>query len=214
MAIAEIGFNRYAEPLGLYAEGFLDSAVAIFERADKGTGLVDLAFYPGAHCLRHGVELFIKQVSVYAAYVERDAGLLYVPNHYLAEQWARQRPFVAEFLDTQRYSCTLGSEEVAALDDALDVIDELVEELDEADRNGMLFRYPEHVAKAPRVVTPTSPDADAINLADWRATAESAHVAVNSLLAQLEEQASVLKVHRGEQFVSFHEHVVASYLTI
>jgi len=49
-AIADIQFNRYAEPLGIYAEGFLDSAAAIFERAEESRRLVDFAFYPGAYC--------------------------------------------------------------------------------------------------------------------------------------------------------------------
>jgi len=60
-------------------------------------------------------------------------------------------------------------------------------------------------------VTPTPPEADAINLADWCAKAKAASGAVNALLAQLEEFASVLKMRRKEQFVSFHEHVVAAY---
>jgi hypothetical protein len=209
MATAEIRFNRYCEPLGIYAEGFLDSAVAIFARANAGEGLVDFAFYPGAYCLRHGLELFIKQTSIYAAYIDREPALLYSPNHHLAEQWAKQRPFVAELLNSGRYSCAVGSKELAALEHGLDVIDDLVEELDEADSGGMLFRYPECVSKQPRTVTPTPPAEDAISLHDWHAKSASALVAVQSLLAHLGDCASIMKAHRGEQFISFQDHVIA-----
>ena len=60
MAVAELNANKRSEGLGVYAVAFVDSAVALFGRANDGRGLVDFAFYPAAYCLRHGVELFVK----------------------------------------------------------------------------------------------------------------------------------------------------------
>lgn len=213
MAIADIQFNQYAEPLGIYAEGFLDSAAAIFERAETGRGLVDFAFYPGAYCLRHGLELFIKQMSVYAAYIEHDAARLYLPKHFLAELWSKQRPFVAEFLEDQRTSAGRSGEELDELQHHLHVVEGLIEELDRSDPGSMLFRYPERVSRdeGPRVVTPTPPDHERVNLRDWQAKAEAALLAVSSLLFCFDEYASAIKAHRGHQFVSFQEYVLATW---
>ena len=68
MAVVDIRMNQHFEPLGIYALGFLDSAVALLSRADSGAGFVDFAVYPSVYCLRHGLELFIKQMSIYVAY--------------------------------------------------------------------------------------------------------------------------------------------------
>ena len=63
MAVSDLRVNRASETVGIYALGFLDAAVALFERADEGQGLVDLTFYPAAYCLRHGLELLAKQMK-------------------------------------------------------------------------------------------------------------------------------------------------------
>jgi len=39
MSTADIRMNQHFEPLGIYALGFLDSAVALFARANTGHGL-------------------------------------------------------------------------------------------------------------------------------------------------------------------------------
>lgn len=49
MAVTDIRMNQHFEPLGIYALAFLDSASALFRRADKGDGLVDYAIYPAAN---------------------------------------------------------------------------------------------------------------------------------------------------------------------
>src|SRR5262249_12355999 len=80
MSFAGIRNNPHFEPMGIYASGFLDSAAALFARADRGEGLVDFAFYPAAYCLRHGLELFIKQMTICVAYELHDETLLYDPG--------------------------------------------------------------------------------------------------------------------------------------
>lgn len=99
MAVADIQMNQHFERLGIYALGFLDSASALFRRAEEGTGLVDYAIYPAAFCLRHGLELFIKQMSVYAAYETNNPGLLYVPGHELEEAWLPVRRYMSEAVE-------------------------------------------------------------------------------------------------------------------
>src|SRR5580704_6076274 len=94
MALAHLAANRQSDTMGIYAVGFLDAAVALFERANHGAGMVDLTFYPAAYCIRHGVELLVKQLSVYVAYELRDPGLLYEPDHDVLKAWERIKAYV------------------------------------------------------------------------------------------------------------------------
>lgn len=193
MTIADLRANNISEGLGIYAVGFLDGAVAIFSRANAGRGLVDCATYPGAYCLRHGVELFVKQMSVYVAYVLRDPDLLYVPVHSLEKVWATLVKSVDWHADEYR-----GED----LRHRVDVINGMVADLEELDARGTLFRYPEFVERAkadqPRTREDTRVPFERVNLDDWTAMAEATLTAAQLLLSDWDRRASDLRMFRGD----------------
>jgi len=197
MAVADLNANKVSEGLGVYAVAFLDSAVALFGRANDGHGLVDFAFYPAAYCFRHGIELFVKQISIYVAYELRDPRLLYEVGHGLSDPWKR----VAESAEWIVNDWSTGS---AELRHSLDVVNTAIEDVAELDAGGNLFRYPEFVKNAnaaankPRTRVDTHVPFDSVNLADWHATAAATLSAAQSLLYEWSERANDLRAVRND----------------
>lgn len=201
MAVADITMNKHFEPVGIYALGYLDAAAGLFDRADKGHGLVDYAFYPAALCLRHGLELFIKQISIYVAYEMTDPALLYKPGHRLGQEWGKLKEFVGDLIRSSSPGEDLQSH--------LDVIDSVIEDLDELDPTGTLFRYPEDVTAEksgkPRTRQDRPPPFDTINLTDWASTARSVLTAAQLLLYDARDRAGALASQRGDPPIHFHD---------
>lgn len=204
MALAHLAANRQSDTIGIYAVGFLDAAVTLFARANEGRGMVDLTFYPAAYCLRHGVELLVKQLSVFVAYELRDASLLYEPGHYLSKAWEPIKAYVEELANAAP-----GEDE---LSHHLDVLTGMVKKLHELDERGTLLRYPEFVKAAkgtrPRQREDTHVPFDDVNLDDWLATAQSTVAAAQVLRAWLGDRADFLRQQRGEPPVPLADLVV------
>lgn len=186
MAIAEIRGHEHQEPLGLFALGFFDSATALFERAVDGHGLINFAFYPAAYCLRHGLELLTKQMSLYVAYEMQDPGLRYKHGHSLTKTWERIRAVLLEATSESMASTT----EWAVQDIAhhFDVVDGLIGELDALDKGGASLRYPDDLPFT----------FDLVNLKDWAAMSEAALHAAQTLLGFTEEKATRVAERRGD----------------
>jgi hypothetical protein len=206
MALAHLAANRQSETIGVYSVGFLDAAVALFARANEGRGMVDLTFYPAAYCLRHGVELLVKQLSVLVAYELRDPKLLYEPGHDLAAAWEPIKAYVEEVTDADALH---GDNE---LPHHLDVLTGMVEELHDLDLRGTLLRYPEFVKSGkgarPREREDTHIPFDDVNLDDWLATAEATLAAAQALRWSLESRADYIRSQRGEPPVPFADLVI------
>ncbi len=197
MAVAEIRRHQHQEPLGILARGFFDSARAVFERADAGRGLVDFAFSPGAYCLRHGLELLTKQMSLYVAYELKNDKLRYKAGHDLKRTWKKIRATVQDAA-----SNAMASPSEWAVEDIahhFDVIDSLIDDLHKLDPNGTALRYP--------VALPFS--FDAVNLSDLAAMSKAALDASQMLLAFAEEQADRVAERRGDMPHDFHALVEA-----
>lgn len=196
MPLAHLAANRLpGGVLGSYSAGFVDAAIALFRRAREGRGLVDFTFYPAAYCLRHGIELFVKQLSEYVAYEVRDPKVLYQPGHDLDAAWSR----ITEMVEWNAHEPGATGED---LSHHLDVINSVIEELHELDPRGSLFRYPECVQRARPDRPPSRQDThvpfDDVNLEDWEATAEAVLDAVQTLLYEWGERASFLRDRRGD----------------
>lgn len=184
-----------SETVGIYAVGFLDAAVTLFGKADEGRGLVDLTFYPAAYCMRHGLELLAKQMSIYFAYELRDPTLLYTRGHAFEDLWKRQ----AECLESVANGL-IGNP--AELRHHIDVLNTAVEELHELDPTGTLLRYPEEITK----VKPTGERKridqhvpfDRVNLGDWHATAGAALSAAQTLLYEVGQRIEFFRGERGD----------------
>jgi hypothetical protein len=194
MALAHLAANKQSETVGVYAVGFLDAAVALFERANDEAGMVDLTFYPAAYCIRHGVELLVKQLGIFVAYEQRDPALLYEPDHDLSTAWEPIKAHV-EALTEWPFGDT-------ELPGHFCVLTGMVEQLHELDERGVLLRYPEFVKRAnatnPRRREDTHVPFDDVNLKDWLATARATLASAQALLHSLGTRADDLRNQRGE----------------
>lgn len=186
MAIAEIGGHKHQEPLGLFALGFFDSAAALFQRAVDGRGMVDCAFYPAGSCLRHGVELLIKQLSIYVAYELQDPAFRYKKDHKLTSTWQRIRTVLQHA--TSEGMCSATEWAVQDIGHHFDIVDGLVEELDQLDGTGRSLRYPDDLPYA----------FDQVNLADWAAMSAAALAAAQTLLPFAQEMACRVAERRAD----------------
>lgn len=199
VAVADIRMNQHFEPVGIYARGFLDSAHALFQRADEGRGLVDFAFYPAAYCLRHGIELFVKQMTIYVAYAMADEELLYAPDHDLEANWKKVRAAVEWTAGEAAASLTSWGEE--DMMHQFDVIDSTLQDLHDLDPRGTLLRYPEFVKKSkadkPRERIATPPPFDVVNLGDWKGISGACLTAAMLLLSHASEAAEEVACRRG-----------------
>jgi hypothetical protein len=196
VVLAHLSANKIDDTIGVYSVGFLDAAAGLFERARRGHGLVDCTFYPAAYCVRHGLELLIKQLSVYAAYEMRDPGLLYEPDHDLQKGWQRLEKHLRETVDEER----LSGGETDPHD--IDIVASMLEELHDLDPRGTILRYPEYVKKRRNDQVRTREDThvpeDDIHLGDWEAKARATLAAAHSLLFHGGQRAHLLRMHRSD----------------
>jgi len=207
MARADIGMNQHLEPLGIFALGFLDAAAALFDRADQGAGLVDYAIYPAAYCLRHGLEVVIKQMSIYVAYEMSDPRLLYVPGHGLKDAWLRIDNDLIEIVEDEQDRNPQSTGIVEQCKSLIAIIDEL----DALDPKGTLFRYPEEVQTSrerARALVDRPPPFQEVNLSDWAKRARSAFDSAQALLSMAYSRAADLAQERGDPPIHFHETVM------
>jgi len=202
MGVADIRMNQHFEPVGIYALGFLDSAEALFRRASDGHGLVDFTFYPAAYCLRHGIELFVKQMTIYLAYELVDQDLLYTPNHDLDGNWKKIRNLV----ESTTSEAAWREEDMCH---QFDVIDSTLEDLHELDPRGTLLRYPEFVkpqkGEKPRESVPQPPPFDVVNLGDWAGTSGACLQAASLILDHASESLDEVARRRGHPPFGFHD---------
>lgn len=178
--IAELRINKNDETVGIYAYAYLDAAARIFEH-----GTDDFAPYPGMYCLRHGLELFVKQVTVFMAYEMREKELLYEKGHGLMDLWQRVKQHVED-------TCSQGSIGSDGLSpESFAALDELIEELHEVDPRGGLFRYPEDIAKGVRFDTHFP--GDRMNLTDWQWIASETLATCQTIIYELEVRCSQIQ---------------------
>lgn len=209
MAVADIRMNQHLEPVGIFAIGFLDSAAALLRRADNGAGMVDYAIYPGIYTLRHGIELFLKQMSIYLAYEAKDPSLLYVPGHQLPDAWRAISAEMARLADLLQFDPDFS--DVLSAREHLDVLADTIDRLHELDPNGQIFRYPEWVSapeRKPRTRRDQPPPFDMVSLRDWASIAEAVFEAAKCFLAYGRERATSLAAERGDPPIHFHETVM------
>lgn len=211
VAVADIRANKFFEPMGRYALGCLDAALGLFERANADRGYVDYAFYPAAQSLRHGLELFIKQMTIYIAYEMRRPDFLYERGHDLQEQWNAIRDWVRS--NFQEAALRVGDDPRHSLE----VVEALISEFHRLDPKGTLFRYPEDVVvrekrvmgesdkkeKTRRLVETPVPF-DSVDFDEWARAAREALGAAQEILYHAAEHAAEIAYRRGHHAFNFH----------
>jgi hypothetical protein len=195
--MAELHVNKIDETVGIYAFAFLDAAAKIFEH-----GICDFAPYPGMFCIRHGLELFVKQTTVYLAYELRDKSLLYRKNHKLLPQWEAAKPHLEEVVEEGSHMAQDGiSLETIAR------IDCTIRRIDSVDPGGMLYRYPEDIVNGKRIDT-HFPD-DQCYLPEWQHLAIELLADCQALEYFLGQRCGFLKSSREDWGTSLYDVVVA-----
>ena len=195
--MAELHINRQDETVGMYAIAFLNAASSIFEH-----GICDFAPYPGMYCLRHGLELFVKQMTVYEAYEMRNKALLYRIGHGFLETWEQVKPYIED--------CTRGGSYAPPDGPGLDTIariDHTIREIHGADPSGMLYRYPEHFVKGKRVDT-HFPE-DRFYLPKWMRLADSLRSDCQQIEGLLKERCNSIQHTQKEYGTSLYDLVIA-----
>ena len=196
--IAELHINKQDETVGIYAAAFLDAASVIFEH-----GTCDFAPYPGMYCLRHGLELFAKQLTVYAAYELRDKRLLYRKGHGLLEIWERVKCHVDECVCGSSY---VGPDGVGPA--ALERIDDTIRHIHAVDPGGMLYRYPEDMVKGKGRVDTHFPE-DRFDLSKWKRLADALLADCQLIECFLSERCTFIQHRRKEYGPSLYDIVAA-----
>lgn len=125
-----VGDNGGPYELFHYGEGFFNGGHAIVSSAEKHEAPVDFLIYPAAFSYRHGIELFLKQMSVTLNRI-LETGKTFGKNHSLKQRWE----------DVLR----MNGEVNADLMDPVSIAraGELIGYFDEFDPSGTVFRYPE-----------------------------------------------------------------------
>lgn len=191
--IAELHINKIDETVGIYAFAYLDAAAQVFAH-----GICDFAPYPGMYCLRHGLELFVKQVAVYVAYEMRDTCLLYRKGHAMLATWDAVKSHVEDACGPNTLSSDCISQE------SLDALDGVIRELHDLDPSGMLFRYPEDLVKGKGRIDTHFP-ADRFNLRDWQHIAEEALTTCQAVEWELGKRCSLIQSSRNEFGTSLYD---------
>lgn len=195
--MAELHINKRDETVGIYAIAFLNAASSIFEH-----GICDFAPHPGMYCLRHGLELFVKQMTVYEAYEMRDKALLYRKGHGFLETWERVKPHIEDCAREKSYVDPDGPGP-----DAIARLDDTIREIHEADPGGMLYRYPEDIVKGVRVDT-HFPE-DRFYLPKWKQLADDLLWDCQQVECLLRERCSFIQDRRKENGTSLYDVVIA-----
>lgn len=197
--MAELHINKIDETVGIYAVSFLDAAARIFEH-----GICDFAPYPGMFCLRQGLELFVKQMTVYHAYEMRDKDLLYKKGHGLLPLWEGVEAHIRECVSDAAFygiSDELNVENVKR-------IDETIRHIHNVDPGGMLYRYPEDIVKGTGRIDTHFPE-DRFYLPYWQQLASDLFGDCQIIDSILGDRCGLLQQSRGDGGSSLYD-IVAS----
>jgi hypothetical protein len=116
-----------------YAEGYLDSALLLYEEMCRDTTSIQFGIYPLVFLYRHGIELSLKHLLRSFAYVNNtDAEPIL--NHQISENWRRLR----EQLELNH---RFFSDEWRIKPNVLDWAQSIMMELNRIDGSSYTFRY-------------------------------------------------------------------------
>jgi hypothetical protein len=85
---------NFGGEMGLYASGFQDGADELFKALQEHGHSQDLLVYPLVYCLRHAVELSLKQVIRAGRQLHDEPSQDFPDGHSLSTLWATCRPLL------------------------------------------------------------------------------------------------------------------------
>jgi len=125
-----VGTNGGPYDFGSYGEGFFEAGFQIVEAIKQGAWTTDILIYPAVFDFRHGIELYIKHMTILANRL-LGTGRRMAPGHGILQNWSSLTQLFAD----------LHNPHFDALE--IDIVKDILIDFVEIDATGQVFRYPE-----------------------------------------------------------------------
>lgn len=132
-----VGDNGGPYDMADYGYGFFEGGKAVIDACKSGHFAVDVLVYPAAFNFRHGIELYLKQLTAMLSFLNGGGG--FKKDHQIVGLWER-------FLE-QRSALKERPFDAAEIDEA----GRMIEAFWEIDPTGQVFRYPEDIKGNPHL---------------------------------------------------------------
>ncbi|GGI27848.1 hypothetical protein [Bradyrhizobium guangdongense] len=124
-----VGNNGGPYDLFDYSWGYFEGTRLLLREAQEPGIIIDVVIYPICFNFRHAIELYIKYIIADLGRVN-GTGQQYQPGHTLLRNWKKAKKLLS------------------AIDHSADdvaIFEEAIKHIDEVDRSGQTFRYPESI---------------------------------------------------------------------
>jgi len=125
-----VGTNGGPYDFGSYAEGFFEAGFQIVDAIKRGEWTIDILVYPAVFDFRHGIELYIKHMTILANRLLATGQKMEL-GHGILKNWAALTHLFAD-LENPHFD-TL----------EIDIVRDILTDFVEIDATGQVFRYPE-----------------------------------------------------------------------
>lgn len=125
-----VGDNGGPYDFASYGEGFFRAGFQIVEAIKRGEWTLDILVYPAVFNFRHGIELYIKHLTILANRL-LNAGVTMQQGHGILQNWAQLTILLSQIGD--RHFDRLG----------ISIVQDLLGDIVAIDSTGQVFRYPE-----------------------------------------------------------------------
>jgi len=125
-----VGANGGPYDFGSYAEGFFEAGFQIVDAIKRGEWTTDILIYPAVFDFRHGVELYIKHLTILANRLLA-TGQRMALGHGVIENWCSLTQLFADIKNPHFDPLEI------------DIVKDILTDFVEIDATGQVFRYPE-----------------------------------------------------------------------
>jgi hypothetical protein len=133
-----VGTNGGPYDFGSYGEGFFEAGFKIVEAIYRGEWAIDILVYPAVFNFRHGIELYIKHLTILANRL-LTTGQTMKHGHGIMDNWNALTKLLLSIRHPQ-FDAT-----------ELNVLRDILDDFLEIDANGQVFRYPEDIKGNPHL---------------------------------------------------------------
>jgi hypothetical protein len=124
-----VGDNGGPYDFAAYAEGFFQAGFEIVHAIERGAWTIDLLVYPAVFDFRHGIELYLKHLTILANRLVRP-GTVMQQGHGIMRNWEELKELFAKLNDSYFEPVEIG------------VVHDILEDTVAIDATGQVFRYP------------------------------------------------------------------------
>jgi hypothetical protein len=125
-----VGDNGGPYDFGSYGEGFFQAGFQIIEAIKNGAWTIDILVYPAVFDFRHGIELYLKHMTILANRILNTRATMQ-QGHGILRNWSELRTLFSQI--NNPYFDPL----------EMDIVQDILDDVIAVDSNGQVFRYPE-----------------------------------------------------------------------